>query len=299
MTAPILADALGPRARRRVRLASVVAGVLLVAAVAVAINRFADQGQLAEEKWRPLTQWAVLKFYLGGLANTAKAAFTAMGIALALGALFALARLARGRPLRWLAGLYVEFFRGLPLYLLILFSWLGLPQLGLSVPLFWYLVLGLSVYNSAVLAEIFRAGILSLDRGQSEAASAVGLTYWQSMGLVVVPQAVRRMVPAIISQLVTLLKDTSLGFIIAYEELLRRARLTYEFYQNPVHAVALVAVIYILVNSTLSLVATRLEARQRQRYGAGRIDVAGIEDLTVTQVQAGAAMDQTAPAGGL
>lgn len=293
MTATVLADALGPRARRRVLVASLVTGALIVALLAAAVNRFADNGQLAEEKWRPLTEWAVLRFYLGGLGNTVRAAFTAMGIALAIGGLVALARLARNRPQRWLGTIYVEFFRGLPLYLLILFCWLGLPRLDIRLDVFWYLVIGLSVYNSAVLAEIFRAGILSLDRGQTEAAYSIGLGYWQAMGLVIIPQAVRRMVPAIVSQLVTLLKDTSLGVIIFYEELLRRARINAEFFQNNVHSLALAALIYIVVNSSLSLVATRLETRQRRRYGARALDVTGIEDLAVTTAKATAAMDQT------
>ncbi|MCA1691659.1 MAG: amino acid ABC transporter permease [Acidimicrobiales bacterium] len=299
MTTSVLTDALGPRARRRVLFASLAAGVLILGLIALAVNRLADNGQLDSDKWRPLTQWSVLKFYLGGLANTAKAAGTAMVIAMAVGGVMALARLARNRPQRWLATFYVEFFRGLPLYLLILFCWLGLPRLGLRLDTFWYLVMGLSVYNSAILAEIFRAGILSLDRGQGEAAYAVGLGYWQSMTFVIVPQAVRRMVPAIVSQLVTLLKDTSLGVLIFYEELLRRARISAEFFQNPVHSVALVALIYIAVNSTLSVVATRLEARQRRRYGASGIKVTGVEDLAVSQAQAGAAMDQSAGAGAL
>jgi glutamate transport system permease protein len=273
-----------------VLLASIVSGVVILVLIAVAINRLADKGQLAEAKWRPLTQWSVLKFFLGGLGNTVKAALTAMVIALAVGAVVGLARLARGWPQRWLAGLYVQFFRGLPLYILILFSWVGLPKLGVKLDVFWYLVLALAVYNSAILAEIFRAGILSLDRGQSEAASAIGLRYWQAMGLVIVPQAVRRMVPAIVSQLVTLLKDTSLGILVAYEELLRRARISSEFFHNPVHSIALVALIYIAVNATLSFVATRLEARQRRRYRAGEIQVPGVEDLAVTSVTAGAQM---------
>lgn len=287
MTAPVLADVLGPRARRRVLVASVVAAVVIAGLAAAAVDRFADNGQLAERKWRPLTQWSVIKFYLGGLGNTAKAAVTAMAIAMAVASAVALARLARHRPQRWLGTIYVEFFRGLPLYLLILFCWLGLPRLGLRVDVFWYLVIGLSVYNSAVLAEIFRAGILSLDRGQGEAASAIGLGYWQVMGLVIIPQAVRRMVPAIVSQLVTLLKDTSLGVLIFYEELLRRARISAEFFQNNVHSLALVALMYIAVNSSLSLAATRLETRQRRRYGARAIEVAGVEDLALTNVRAG------------
>lgn len=287
MTAPVLlADALGPRARRRAVLASVAAGLLLLALLVVAYNRFSERGQLAEEKWRPLLEWPVLRFYLGGLVNTLKVAGVAMVIATAVGGLMALARLARHAPQRWLATLYIEFFRGLPLYLLILFCWLGLPQLGVGLENFWYLVIGLSVYNSSILAEIFRAGILSLDKGQGEAAYSLGLGYWQAMGLVVIPQAVRRMVPAVVSQLVTLLKDTSLGVLILYEELLRRARITGDFFQNPVHAVALAALFYIAVNSILSVLARKLEARQRRRYGAGRIDVAGAEDVALTGAQA-------------
>ena len=288
MTAPVLADALGPKARRNVALASVGAGLLVIAFLVVAYNRLSDRGQLTDEKWKPLIEWPVLRFLLGGLGNTLKVAGVAMVIAMAIGGLMALARLARHAPQRWLATLYIEFFRGLPLYLLLLFCWLGLPQLGVRLENFWYLVIGLSVYNSSILAEIFRAGILSLDRGQSEAAYSLGLGYWQSMGLVVIPQAVRRMVPAIVSQLVTLLKDTSLGVLILFEELLRRARITGEFYQNPVHAVALAALFYIAVNSLLSLLARKLEARQRRRYGAGRIDVAGAEDVALTGAQASA-----------
>jgi len=275
--------------------ASIFAAVVIALLLGVAVNRLADRGQLSSAKWRPLTQWSVAKFLLGGLLNTAKAAGTAMVVAVVVGGLAALARLARNRPQRWVATAYVEFFRGMPLYLLVLFCWLGLPQLGLRLDTFWYLVLALAVYNSAVLAEIFRAGILSLDKGQGEAASALGLGYWQVMGLVIVPQAVRRMVPSIISQLVTLLKDTSLGVLIFYEELLRRARITAEFYQNPIQAYVLVALIYIAINATLSRVATRLESRQRRRYRAGGIHVAGVEDLAVTTAAAGAQMGGGGP----
>jgi len=286
----ILADDLGPRGKRRVLIGSIVAAVLLLGLLGVGIKRFSDNGQFASDKWEPLTQWSVLKFYLGGLGNTLKAALTAMVIALLVGGLVGLARLARTGPVRWLATLYVEFFRGMALYLLILFCWLGLPRLGVRLDVFWYLVIGLSVYNSAILAEIFRAGIMSLDRGQSDAASALGMRYWQSMGLVIVPQAVRRMLPSIISQLVTLLKDTSLGVLIFYEELLRRARLSAEFFHNPVASVALVALVYIAVNATLSQFATRLEARQRRRYGAGAAPVTGMEDLAVIGARGEAAI---------
>ena len=294
--APAFADELGPRARRRVLVASLIAAAAVVGFLVLAVRRLDQNGQLEADKWRPFTEWPVIRFFLGGLANTVKAAAVAMVLAIAVGGLVALARLARRRPLRWLGTLYVEFFRGLPLYLLILFCGFGLPRLDVSwleFESFGALVLALTIYNSSILAEIFRAGILSLDRGQGEAAAAVGLGYWQSMGYVVVPQAVRRMVPAIVSQLVTLLKDTSLGSLIFYEELLRRGRINAEFTQHTLPSLVVVTVCYILINYALSVIATRLEARQRRRYGAGRIDVAGVEDLAVNTAQAGAGMDQS------
>ena len=139
-----------PAGAASVFVGSIIAGIVILALLGIGIKRFYDNGQFAEDKWRPLTQWSVIKFYLGGLANTLKVAAVAMVIALAIGGLMALARLARAAPVRWLATLYVEFFRGMALYLLILFCWLGLPRLGVRLDVFWYLVIGLSVYNSAV-----------------------------------------------------------------------------------------------------------------------------------------------------
>ncbi|MBA2608706.1 MAG: amino acid ABC transporter permease [Actinobacteria bacterium] len=281
MTAPVLADALGPRARRRVRIASFVAAGVLVVVVYVAFRRLSDKGQLEWAKWEPLTQWSVLKFLLLGLGVTVKTAAAGMAIALVLGAGLALMRLSRTAPVRWFATAWVELFRGFPLLLLIFFIFFALPKYGVTMTPFRALVLGLALYNGAMLGEIFRAGILSLDRGQSEAAYAIGLTYWQAMFLVIVPQAARRMLPAIISQMVTLLKDTSLGFIIAYEELLRRGRETGEFFANPLQTLVFVALVYIAVNFTLSRIAQTLEARQRRRYGASSVAHAGAEDLAV------------------
>lgn len=286
MTAPVLADELGPRARRRVLIATVASAVLIVVFVYAAYRRLEQNGQLEAEKWKPFTDWRVLRFFLGGLSNTVRAAGAAMGMALVVGCVLALGRLSRTRVVRWPAIAYIEFFRALPLYVLILFCGFGLPRLDIRLGPFRALVLALAVYNSAVLAEVFRAGILSLDRGQSEAAYAVGLSYRQAMGLVILPQAVRRMVPAIVSQLVTLLKDTSLGVLIFYEELLRRARINIDFTRQTLPSLVLVAVIYIAVNSTLGYIATRLERRQRRRLGAGRIEVAGADDLSVTGVTA-------------
>ena len=288
MTAPVLADALGPKARRRATLASVISALALAALAAGALARLADNGELSAERWRPFTDARVWRFLLAGLAATLKVAAVAMSLSILIGAAMALGRLARNRPLRWLSGAYVEGFRAVPLLLLIFFSARGLPRFGLDLDVFWYLVLGLVAYNSAVLGEIFRAGILSLERGQTEAAYAIGLGYWPTMLLVVVPQALRRMVPAIVSQLVTLLKDTSLGFVLPYEELLRRAQILGESTGKPLlSSLFVAAAVYIAVNLTLSRLARRLELRQRRRYHAGGIEVSGLEDLAVLEAQTG------------
>lgn len=286
MTAPVLFDAMGPRARRRVRVASIVAGVLIALLLFVAYLRLEDNGQFEWRLWEPFTQWAVMKFLLLGLVATGKAAALGMAIALVLGTGLALMRLSLTAPVRWIAAAWVEFFRGFPLLLLIFFTFFVLPDYGIDMTPFKALVLALSLYNGAMLGEIFRAGILSLDRGQSEAAYALGLTYWQSMFFVVIPQAARRMLPSIISQMVTLLKDTSLGFVISYEELLRRSRSTGEFFKNPLQVTVLVALMYIVVNYSLSRLAQWLEQRQQRRYGASSIAAAGAEDLAVVSATA-------------
>ncbi|MGI8983411.1 MAG: amino acid ABC transporter permease [Acidimicrobiales bacterium] len=277
MTAPFLGDVLGPRGRRLTRILTAVSAVVIVGFVVVALTRLGDKGQLDGDKWEPFTQWPVQRFFLEGLRTTIEVSLVSMAGAMTLGAVLALARLSQTRPVRWFTTVFVEFFRGLPLVLLIFFCALGLPAYGVNLSVFWYVALGLIVYNGAVLGEIFRAGILSLDRGQTEAAYSLGMGYWKAMLLVVVPQAARRMIPAIVSQLVTLLKDSSLGAAVAFEEALRRARINGEFFQHPLQSLFVVAVLYIIVNFALSMLARRLEVRQRRRFRAGPIVVPGIE----------------------
>lgn len=287
MTAPVIADALGPRGRRRVLIGSAIAAVVLAAIVAFGVDRFADNGQLDAERWEPLTEWLVWRFLLLGLVNTLKVAGVAMVLALTIGMVFALGRLARNPPVRWLAGAYVELFRGMPLLVLILYSVFGLRAQGVDISTYQALVVALTLYNSAVLAEVIRAGILSLDRGQQEAADAIGLRRWQGMRHVILPQALRRMTPALVSQSVTLLKDTSLGFFVQYEELLRRGQVAGQFDRNLLQSLLAVAALYIAVNFALSMLARRLEVRQRRRYRAGTIDVIGAEDLAVITASRG------------
>ena len=283
----VLYDELGPRGRRRVRVASAAVYALLALLGYVALNRLADKGQLEGRRWASLGNSDLLRFLAQGLWANVKAALIAMALALVLATILALGRLSRARPVRWLAAFVVETFRALPQLLFIIGAFLVLPRYGVHLPTLVYVVVGLTLYQGAVLAEIFRAGILSLDRGQSEAAYAVGLTDRQAMAYVVVPQAVRRMLPSIVSQLVTLFKDTSLGYAIGYEEMVRRGRIaTVEFGESLLQIILLVALVFILVNLTLSRFARWLEMRQQRRYGGSTATVTGVEDLTVIEPKA-------------
>jgi len=260
----VLYDVPGPRGRRRILVGSIVAALVIGALAAVALVRLAHHGQLDAARWKFVTEPSILRYLMFGLLNTLKVAAVAGGLALAVGALMAVGRLAPSVLVRAGATSYVQFCRSLPVLPLILFIGLGFPELGVRLPAFWFLVVGLALYNSAVFAEIFRAGVVSLPRGQREAAYALGLTYWGTMRLVLLPQAVRRVLPATLSQFVVLLKDSSLGFVISYPELLRRGQITGEFTHSILQVYVVVAVIYIIVNATLSYLVHRLERRQKR-----------------------------------
>jgi glutamate transport system permease protein len=284
---PVLTDALGPRGRRRAAVASVVTVAALAGLIALALIRFADHGQLDADRWSAVLRWGGLRQLLEGLVITLEAAAVSMLLAILVGIVMAAGRLSRTRPVRWAAGVYVEFFRAIPILVLIVAGFLVLPTYGIELSPFWSLVLALTAYNGAVLGELFRAGVLSLERGQIEAARAVGLSDRQTAVAVIVPQAARRMAPAIVSQLVTLLKDTSLGIGIGMQELLNRGRQLGSGTGSLLQALILVAAMFIVVNFTLSQLARRLEVRQRRRYGAGRIQVTGgPEDLVLVDAEA-------------
>ena len=289
MVAPALGDVLGPRARRRAAGASALAGAAIAYVVFVALRRFAEKGQFAEQLWSTLAEPEVIRYFAIGLANTLKAAAISLVGASLLGTVLALGRLSKLLVVRSASRAYVEFFRGFPLILLIVFAFFTLPQLGIELSRFGALCAALIAYNGAVLGEIFRAGILSLDRGQSEAAEALGMRRGQAMRNVILPQAYRRMTPTIVSQFVTLLKDTSLGFVIGYEELLRSGQIAGEFFKNSLQALIVVSLIYLVINFVLSRVARRLEVRQRRRYRAGSIQTGAPEDLVVVGLSPGKA----------
>jgi glutamate transport system permease protein len=260
----VLFDAPGPRARRRIRYVTIAAVLIVAGLLALALDQFGAHGQLAADRWRPFGQLDYIKFLWQGLEGTLKATAAAAVIAFPLGALLSLARLARNRVVRYLATGYIELFRAIPLLLLIYAFLLALPSRGLNLPIFWKLVVPIVMVNAAVLAEVFRAGVRALDRGQSEAAAAIGLSYWQSMRIVVLPQAVRLVVPALVAQLVSLLKDSTLGYVVSYPELMKQGNNLTVYTHLLIQTYLIIAVVYVVINFALSQLATALQRRVRR-----------------------------------
>ena len=260
-----LFDEPGPRGRRRIRIVSVLAFCAIVFLVYRAVAQFELHGELAAAKWVPFAQWQIDRFLLAGLGNTVKSAAVAAAATLAGGLLVALARLSRRRPLSLLAAAYVEVFRSIPLLIVLLTFLLALPKYGIKLPLYWQLTVPLIISHSAKMAEVYRAGILSVERGQSEAAYSLGLSYSQTMRMVVVPQALRRLSPTIVSELVAMLKGTALGYIVSYGELLYSGKVMGEYTQNLVQTYIVIALIYAAMNGSLSWIARRLETRAAPR----------------------------------
>ena len=262
----VLFDPPGPRGIRRTRIATVVVVVVVLALLAGAVYAFDQHGQLAGRKWLPFRVsqiWTVV--LLPGLLDTLKVTAVATVITFPLGALVALGRLSRSRLVRWPSVGYVELFRSLPVLLLLYVFQLGLPRAGLTLPVFWQLTVPIVISSAAYVAELVRAGVQALDVGQTEAAFSIGLRYWQTMFSIVLPQVLRRLLPALVTQVVAILIATTLGYAVSYSELLHGAQVVGQLYQVPVQAYLVVAVVYIVVNGLLSQLASLVQRRQSGR----------------------------------
>ena len=269
----VLFDAPGPRARLRNNVITLAVAVVLLFIAYLLIARMNQEHQFSGKLWKPFTQKDVwTKQIIPGLGGTLKAALVAAVLALVFGLIFGLGRLSEHKWISLPAGAVVEFFRAIPLLIMIFFALAGPPAIwdafGRTLPpvsAFLALVIGLTLYNGSVLAEIFRSGINSIPKGQSEAGYSIGLRRGGVLLRILVPQAVTAMMPAVVSQLVVLLKDTALGYIIAYNDLLNAGlRVVSGNFGNIIPSAIVVGVIYIIINIALGLVATWLEKRSRR-----------------------------------
>lgn len=291
--ATVLYDVPGPKARNRNRLMSLLVAAVLVAVGYLVYQALDEKGQLTAAKWQPFTESTSWTTYLiPGIRGTLIAAAISIVFALVLGAALGIGRMSDHRSVRVVAGIIVELFRAIPVLILMIFAY----QLFAEYQVFKakYLALaavitGLTLYNGSVIAEIVRAGIRSLPKGQTEAAAALGMRKGQIMRLILLPQAVTAMLPAIISQMVVALKDSALGYLIGYVEVVRSGQQIGAFFGNYLPSLLVVAAIMIAINSALTVLATWVEKRLR----SGRRGTGGAVPDNTLPVMAVPGMDMT------
>lgn len=254
----VLFDVPGPRAARRHRIIAMATILGIVVVLAAVVWKLYTENQFTAQKWEPFVTPNLVELLLEGLLATLQAAVLAIAGAVVFGVVFGVGKLSDHALIRWPSWVVVEFFRAVPLLLLIIFIWTlqGNPT-GVILPL----VLGLILYNGSVLAEVFRAGINAVPNGQGEAALAIGMRKTQVMNIILLPQAVKIMLPAIISQCIVALKDTSLGYAIVAPGLTLAGREIFRTFQNRLATALVLAAIYILLNLALSWLGAKAQAR--------------------------------------
>lgn len=265
----VLFDAPGPKARMRYRILAVVGALLVLGIAYLVLTRFQEEGQLEAARWDWIldsSSWT--NYFLPGIWDTLRAAAIAIVLSMILALILAMARMSELLPLRWLASMVVEFFRAVPVLIMMLFAFWFLAHRG------WFpdtlnpmigVVFGLTMYNSAVLCEVIRNGVSSLPSGQREAGLSIGLSSAQTRRLILIPQSLTAMLPTLVSQVIVITKDTALGALILYPELLRRAIQLSSRESSILQVLLVAAVLFILINYTLSKIAEAVENRQRRR----------------------------------
>lgn len=257
----VLFDNPGPRTVHRYRIYGVAATLVIAGLVGVVVWRMWETGQFAYELWEPFVTPAYIEVLLvDGLLKTLQMAAASILLAVMFGLVFGVGKMSDHAWVRWPSWLVVEFFRAVPLLLLIIFIYYAFG-IGDGFGAFWSVVFGLMLYNGSVLAEVFRAGIQAVPRGQAEAAYAIGMRKTQVMNAVLLPQGVKIMLPAIISQCVVALKDTSLGYYIVAPGLTFVGKQIYTQFGNQLQTVLVVASLYIVSNLALTWVATKVQQR--------------------------------------
>ena len=274
MSGSVLFDVPGPRARRRNAIIAAVGSAILLLLVVLVIRALAHNGEFTAAKWNPFLEWSTWRFYLlTGIWNTLKAAIAAVVLAMIFGFVFGVGRLSQNTAIRWISGAVVEFFRAVPVLIMMIFFF-GIYAYNGVFPAAWNpfaaVVTALTLYNGSVIAELVRSGVFGLPKGQAEAGLSVGLTPGQTLRAIQLPQAITAMLPALVSQLVVILKDTALGTIITYPELLQQAQNLASARSNVIPALLVAAALFISINYLLTWLAGRLEARINNRgHAAG------------------------------
>lgn len=247
-----LYEAPGPKTKRKIMVGTAVSAVVVACILLAILGRFYATGQLDPRYWTFFLEWSTWRFLLQGFAGTVRVALTAGAISLVLGMLLMLGRVSKIKPLSAACRVVIDFFRGVPSLLLIYFFFLVVPQYGIKMSSFWMLTLPVALAASGVLAEVFRAGVNAVPKGQVEAAMSIGLSPAKTMRKIVLPQAVRYVIPSLISQLVVVVKDATVAYVVSYPDLMQNARVLITSYDALVSVYFTIALIYILINYAIN-----------------------------------------------
>jgi glutamate transport system permease protein len=288
MAASVLFDAPGPKTRARHRLYAIVSAIGIALILGLVIWKLWREGQFAYALWEPFVTPSIIQLLVEALGKTLSAAGLAICGALVFGVILGAAKLSDHRLIRWPAWTIVEFFRAVPLLMLIVATWYYIGPLQ-GTHGFAALVIGLIFYNGAVFAEIFRAGINAVPKGQSEAAYAIGMRKSMVMQIILIPQAVKIMLPALISQAIVCLKDTSLGYAVLAPGVTYAGKEIFGTFRNTIQTALVLAAIYIVLNLLLSILATWA---QKRFAGEKRIEVSAVGGIVQSQPMG------TGPTGG-
>lgn len=257
-----LYEAPGPRTKRLTVIGTIISLILVSIGLALVVRQFYISGQLDAKYWVFFTKAHTWSYLLDGFVGTMKVAAAAGAISLVLGVVLMFGRVSSIKPLSFVARVIIDFFRGVPSLLLIYFFYLVIPQYGMRLPAFWMITLPVSLAASGVLAEVFRAGVNAVPKGQTEAALSIGLTPRKTMLKIVLPQALRIVVPSLISQLVVVVKDTTVAYVVSYPDLMQNARVLITTHDAVVSVYLTVAVIYILVNFAINQLSINMARRR-------------------------------------
>lgn len=259
----ILYEPPGPKTRRYIAVATAISLIALAALLVVIVRQFYITGQLSAKYWSIFTRYTTWRFLGRGLAGTVKVALMSSVVTFAAGLLLMLGRISRSRILRGLSTVLIEITRGIPTLLFIYFFFLLAPQFGLKLPAFWKIVLPVSISAAGVVAEVLRSGVNAVPKGQTEAAVSLGMRSGSVFFKIVFPQGFRYVIPALIAEIVIVLKDTTFAYVVNYADLMQNAKVLISNYDALLSVYLVAAVIYIIINYLLNKLSVAIAGRRK------------------------------------
>ena len=259
----ILYEPPGPKTRKRIAVATVISLIALAALLVVIVRQFYITGQLSAKYWSIFTRYTTWRFLGRGLAGTVKVALMSSVVTFAAGLVLMLGRISRSRILRGISTVLIEITRGIPTLLFIYFFFLLAPQFGLKLPAFWKITLPVSISAAGVVAEVLRSGVNAVPKGQTEAAISLGMRSGSVFFKIVFPQGFRYVIPALIAEIVIVLKDTTFAYVVNYADLMQNAKVLISNYDALLSVYLVAAVIYIIINYLLNKLSVAIAGRRK------------------------------------